>query len=329
MKARNIIAVFLYPALLSLTACYKGYVGDYEVQGVGFANPTDVRSVVVGEKMEFSTGIALGGIITNSVDRPVSFGIDYSLVNEQTYERFVYHNFSYIQNLFKSVPAIQPLPASQYELVTAGGAAGRVTIPAGSHLGVITIRLSEDFIADAANRYPRYVIPLRIEAAGDLGIIPGHESAVLGVRFESCLFGNWWHGGVAYTEGADAQTIRYPLTIPQGDSRVWTLTTTGPYSVTSNACGPDLNTSSPQMSLTLQDDDSILIEAVDGADHAVSPDGESRLLRSKLLQDRRIVLSYRYDDADGKTWHIRDTLSFRNRLRDGVNEWMDENPDKY
>lgn len=326
MKGRYISLLL---ALLSVTACYEGYVKDYEVQGVGFANPTDVRSVIVGEKMEFSTGIALGGVISNASNRKVTFGVDYSLVNEQTYERFLFHNFSYIQTLFKSVPAIEALPASQYEIVTGGGEAGRVTIPAGSHLGVITIRLSEAFISDADNRYPRYVIPLRIEDADGLGIISGHESTVLGVRFESCLFGNWWHGGVAYTEGPDPQIIRYKLEIPQSDSRVWTLTTISPNSVTSNACGPDLNTSSPQMSLTLQNDGRILVDAVDGADRVVFPDGESRLLPGKLLQDRRIVLSYCYDDETGKTWHVRDTLAFRNRLRDGVNEWMDENPDKY
>lgn len=321
--------ICLLLALLFVTACYEGYVKDYEVQGVGFANPTDVRSVIVGEKMEFSTGIALGGVISNPVDRQVTFGVDYSLVNDHTYESFLYHKFSYIQTLFKSVPAIQALPASQYEIVTAGGEAGRVTIPAGSHLGVITIRLSDAFLADEANRYPRYVIPLRVEDAGSLSIISGHESTVLGVRFECCLFGNWWHGGVAYTEGADPQTVRYRLEIPQSDSKVWTLTTAGPNSVTSNACGPDLNTSSPQMSLTLNADGSILVAAVAGADHAVSPDGESRFERASLLQNRKIYLSYQYDDTEGKTWHVRDTLVFRNRLRDGVNEWMDENPEKY
>ena len=68
--------------------------------------------------------------------------------------------------------------------------------------------------------------------------------------------------------------------------------------------------------------------AYTGAKYSVEPDGESRFVRSKLLQDRKIILSYKYQSGSD-TVHARDTLTFRNRIRDGVNEWQDENPQHY
>jgi len=48
-----------------------------------------------------------------------------------------------------------------------------------------------------------------------------------------------------------------------------------------------------------------------------------------LLQNRKIFLNYKYKDAAGNWCHAQDTLTFRNRIRDGVNEWQDENPANY
>ena len=76
--------LFILAATVTLTSCYDDYVKDNDTQAVGFANQTDVRSVIVGEGMKFSTGVALGGTIENSVDRPISFEIDYSLVSDAT-----------------------------------------------------------------------------------------------------------------------------------------------------------------------------------------------------------------------------------------------------
>ena len=60
----------------------------------------------------------------------------------------------------------------------------------------------------------------------------------------------------------------------------------------------------------------------------VEADGDCSFNRAKLLQNRRIYLKYKYV-KDGLTYHATDTLTFRNRVRDGVNEWQDENPGNY
>ena len=47
------------------------------------------------------------------------------------------------------------------------------------------------------------------------------------------------------------------------------------------------------------------------------------------LQDRQIFLRYKVTRSDGGYDDVRDTLTFRNRIRDGINEWQDEHPENY
>ena len=323
----------LYILLTSaaVASCYDDYIINYDVQAVGFANQTDVRSVVVGESMSFSTGVALGGVITNEENRKVDFQLDYSLVGKETLDAMKVHTFSYIQNLYSGLDAIAPLPAEMYTLETKGGVSGQAVIPKGEHLGKIEIGIKDEFLADDANLLPRYVIPLRITDGHGLSLMEGKTTTVIGVRFENMLFGNWWHGGVAVAldeSGAETDRVTYALEIPQADTRVWTLTTVSPHSVVTNAVAGELNGSASQMKLTLEEDGQITIESLPGATYTVSPDGESRFNKAKLLQNRELYLSYKFTSGD-KEWHVKDTLRFRNRLRDGVNEWQDENQENY
>jgi len=84
-----------------------------------------------------------------------------------------------------------------------------------------------------------------------------------------------------------------------------------------------------EMLLTLNGND-ITIAAAAGSTFTFAPDGSSSFNRAKLLQNRKIVLKYSFlNTVDGYTYHCTDTLTFRNRMRDGVNEWMDENSSNY
>lgn len=324
--------LFILAATTALTSCYDDYVKDNDTQAVGFANQTDVRSVIVGEGMKFSTGVALGGTIENSVDRPISFEIDYSLVSDATLQAMKTHVFSYIQNLTRPLGSLEALSAEEYKLLPEGGTDGRVTIRRGSHLGQIVIKIdSAKFLADASRTLPKFVIPLRLTDGNGTDLIAGKETSVIGVRYENMLFGNYWHGGetvVTDASGAEVNRIAYYTTVPQSETRVWTLTTVAPFSLTANAGGGELNGSKAQLKLTQGADGAITVSAADGADYAVEADGECSFNRAKLLQNRRIYLKYRYE-KDGLIYHATDTLTFRNRVRDGVNEWQDENPANY
>lgn len=319
-------------SLLGLTSCYDDYVKDNPTQAVGFANQTDVRSVIVGEGMKFSTGVALGGIIDNDRNRLINYEIDYSLVNDETLSAMKSHLFSYIQDLCKPIDALEALPADEYRLRPDGGVDGVVLIREGSHLGQIVIKVdSVKFLSDASRTTPRFVIPLRLTDGNDTGLIEGKTTSVIGVRYENMLFGNYWHGGetvVTDASGQEVNRIQYYTTVPQADTKVWTLTTVEPMALTANAVGGELNGNSAQLKLIQGADGQITVASVDGALYEVEPDGACSFNRAKLLQDRKIFLKYKYE-KDGLTYHATDTLTFRNRIRDGVNEWQDENPENY
>ena len=83
-----------------------------------------------------------------------------------------------------------------------------------------------------------------------------------------------------------------------------------------------------EMKLTL-DGTNIVVSTNTGSTFAVLPDGTSTFNRAKLLQNRKILLNYKYVNAAGNTCYAQDTLTFRNRIRDGVSEWQDENPANY
>lgn len=328
---KNILLI-IGVSLLSLTSCYKDYISDSESQGVGFANRTDVRSVVVGEGLKFSTAVALAGVISNDVDRVVDYSVDASLANGEALAAMKTNSLGYISSLAKPLTELTSLPSEEYTLVNEGGRDGCTVIRKGTHSGKITVKIdSAAFFAGSASLSPRFVIPLKITDGNGLGVIEGHETTVIGVRYENMLFGNWWHGGKAVVRdgsGNVVEEISYRTEIPQSNNKVWTLTTVEPHSLTTNAVANALNTSAAQMKLTLEENGVITVSSVPGADYVVEPDGESTYNRARLLQNRRIFLKYKFT-KDGNVWHATDTLTFRNRIRDGVNEWQDENQEKY
>jgi len=146
------------------------------------------------------------------------------------------------------------------------------------------------------------------------------------------LYGNYWHGGAAVVNRPTRPdtTIKYPTTIPIQENLIWTLTTAGPSTLTCNGYfNKTVLAGRRQMNLT-QKGTKIILSAGNQATYVYTSDGECTFNNAKLLQDRKIFLKYSYfDPASGYTYHCTDTLTFRNRIRDGVNEWQDENPSHY
>ncbi len=322
---KNILIILC--AVLGLCSCYPDYIKDSASQGVAFANNVDVRTVVVGEGLKFYTGVALAGVITNNEDRTVAYAVDEDFDRDATLLAMQTHTLSYINQYANNFTSLQLLPSSEYSLINDGGKDGQTVIAQGSHTGRISVQIdSAAYFAGAASLVPDYVIPLRITDAGSLGIISGYETTVIGVHYENMLYGNWYHGGKASCETSSKS---YATEIPQLTDRVWTLSTVAPHSLTANAVAWEVNSNNAQMKLTLGEDGSVVIEPVEGATYKVEADGESRYNRARLLQDRKIFLNYKFTDKDGNLWHATDTLTFRNRVRDGVNEWQDENQENY
>jgi hypothetical protein len=312
--------VFLIVSLM-LFSCYEDYVDDYEYNAVYFTNQVNVRTFVVGEGMQVKTGVVLGGIRNNAKDRHVDFSLDGQLFTSQDIFRRMGSDVDHIKNFLSDT--IRLLPPDYYTLSDR-----KMVIKAGDHKGMITIKAdSARFLSDSKTLRAYYAIPLYITQADADSILEDKRYSVIGLRYENMLFGNWWHGGETVVKDASGNAVRsvkYYTAIPSPEAKVMNLKTVGPYSLVTSKISDEAGS----FRITLEGD-YIQVGKADGSNVEVLPDGESKFNRAKLLQDRKIYLKYKYRNDDGTTSHATDTLTFRNRIRDGVNEWQDENPDNY
>lgn len=312
---------------LFIASCYKDdYIKDYEYNAIYFPFQTDVRTLVVGEGMKIRFGASLGGVSKNSKDRNVEFLIDENLITPDILLA-MNSGSAYIKDAVMGVTTLSPLPKEYYSL----SSNNLITIKAGQHSGMITLSVdSVKFLSDIKTLNPNYVLPLYIQNADADTILSSKRTAIIGIKYENMLFGNYWHGGVTIEKDGAGNTIsttNYFTEIPSPENKVWKLTTIAPNVLVTNGYG-NMITGKPEIALTL-DGNNITIGSVSGATVIVSPNGSSTFNRSKLLQDRKIFLNYQYKNSSGNDCFVQDTLTFRNRIRDGVNEWQDENPANY
>ena len=321
---KKIISIFLLMTLM--VSCYDDYLKDFDFDGVYFPFQTNVRTVVVGEGMKVQIGVVLGGVRENNRDRVVNYQIDNSLINEEILTTMK-NGFDYIKTSVANVTELRLLPSNYYNLSDNS----KFIISKGQHSGVITLQAdSTVFLTDDATLEAGYVIPFRITTADADTVIESRNYAVIGIKYENMLFGNYWHGGVTIVKdefGNIVEEIKYYTTIPSPDSRAWKLTTVGPSSLVTNGVS-DLSSSSKQEFKLTLNGGTITVSSMPEATYEVMPDGPSSYNQAKLLQDRKIFLSYKYEQGD-YWYYAQDTLTFRNRTRDGVNEWQDENPENY
>jgi len=319
------ILIFLFISVLTVS-CYDDYILDYEYTGVYFPYQIDVRTFVVGEGMKVDVGAALGGVRDNTFDRNVSFILDNTLITPEILTKMQGAS-AYIKDNVTTVSALLPLPSNYYTLSNPN----TIVIKQGWHNGVVTVKPdSAAFLADPVTMTATYVLPFYITEADADTVLQTRKTAVIGFRYENMLFGKYWHGGSAVVNrpAKSDTTLTYYKVIPQPEAKVWVLKTAGPNSLYANGY-LDQATAKNEMLLTLNGDN-ITISSVAGSTFAITGDGASSFNRSKLLQDRKIFLKYQYTNSvNGYTYHCTDTIYFRNRVRDGVNEWQDENPSHY
>lgn len=322
---KKIIALLFL--ITALSACYEDYITDYIYDGIYFPYQIDARTFVVGEVTKIKIGAALGGVRDNDRDRVVNFKIDNSLINASVLEQMK-GGATYIKNAVAGVGELKLIPANYYSISDNS----KMVIEMGQHSGAVTVEINDNFLKDAATINATYALPLRITSADADSVIKAKNYAVVGLKYESMLFGNYWHGGVTVEKdagGAVVNTSTYYTTIPSPDSKAWILKTVEPYALTVNGVSGLSSTGKQEMKLTLGSNGNVSISSMPGATYTVEADGQSNYNQAKLLQNRKIYLKYKYKNAAGNTCYATDTLTFRNRIRDGINEWQDENPENY
>ena len=311
---------------VALVSCYSNYITDFAYDGIYFPYQVDARTFVVGEGMKIEVGAALGGVRENTKDRQVTFSLDNSLINAATLT-LMKGGAQYIKDAVVPVTTLTPLPSDYFTLSNNS----KIVIKSGQHNGTIVMKIdSAKFLADPNTLFANYAIPFYMVSADADTILQTKRSAVIGVHYENMLFGNYWHGGITTVKDASGntiQTIAYYTAVNQPENKVWKLTTVGPNALVTNGYS-DQTTAKGEMKLIL-DGTNITVSSNAGSSFVVLPDGSSTFNRAKLLQNRKILLNYKYVNAAGNTCYAKDTLTFRNRIRDGVNEWQDENPANY
>lgn len=319
--------VFLLLSIATVS-CYDSYIFDYTYTAIYFPYQVDVRTFVVGEGMKIEVGTTLGGVKNNTIDRDVNFILDNSLISPATLYRMQNLSSQYIKDATTPVPALKLLPASYYSLSNSS----KMVIKKGQHMGSVVITPdSTAFLNDSLSTiYATYALPFYISTANADSVLKNKRYNVVGVKFENKLFGYYWHGGAAVVNrpGKSDSTIVYKTTIPVPESKIWVLKTAGPSTLNANGY-LDQVTAKNEMLLTLKGS-TVSVSSAPGSTFAVLPDGASTFNNPKLLQERKIFLKYMYlNTVNGFTYHCTDTLTFRNRVRDGISEWQDENPAHY
>lgn len=311
--------LFLASALLLATGCYEDYVKDFDKTGVFVAYQYNLRTFVLDEGEQFKFTVALGGVMRNDVDRKVSLVAAPSLlagaVDIMKDPNKVSGEYVATAIGAADISAFTELPSAYYTIDGMDG----LTIRKGWHTASITLKATEEMRKDPKVFAPYYAVAFKIAGADADEIVPGKNFGVVAVKCENRFFGSWSHScKIVETDGSGSEvSVRYiPFATTDGNS--YTLTTINADRVSCDKVAGDTRA----MTLTFNGDD-IAISSEDGVT------GTGRFNGVKLLQDRKLYLQYSYANEAGNTVTVTDTLSFRNRYRDGVNEWQDENPEHY
>lgn len=344
MKMKRTILVLA--SLLALTSCYEDYVRDYDYTAAYAAFQYDLRTFVYGEEVEIGFTTALGGVLSNDKDRKVDVAIDNSILSadlssfDPTGQA---EPFTAMDGLLGTAPlgalsqdyvtsevtaagitALEPLPESYYTT------SGAVKIKQGYHTGNLFLYPTEEMFKDEKILKPYYALGFVITRADVDQLVMEKSFQVMVVKVENRFWGNWYHGGRRLVvKNANGQTVtddRYALELPQADTKNYVITTESFNSVLTDK----ISNQNGCLRLTFLDNDEIKVEDVAGGRELRNIIGQpSHHNGAKLIQDREIYLNYAFSNGDGTTTYVTDTLAFRNRIRDGINEWQDENTKNY
>lgn len=341
------ILVF-FAAICVFAACYDDYTMDYDYTGAFITYQYDLRTFVYGEDNDVSFTVCLGGTVHNDKDRRYDVSIDNSLLTadltkfDETGEIASFKAIdgllgsaelgtisnAYVSNEVKAagITELKALPEDYY---TAEGIEG-LTVKKGRHTAEIAIKPTEKLFADEKALKPYYALGLVINDADVDSLFVDKSFQIMAVKVENKFYGNWYHGGrVQVRKNKDGELISdnyKSILIPQSNNNVCALTTTG----INSSVTDKFDHGAGSLKLTFNEDNTIGVEDAAGTVEIRSIPGQpSHFNGETLLQNREIYLNYAYSNGNGTTTYVTDTLKFRNRVRDGFNEWQDENPENY
>ncbi|MCP4312689.1 MAG: DUF1735 domain-containing protein [Bacteroidetes bacterium] len=291
--------LYIIIAMLTLTSCkdyfYDDYTKDFEYTAVYFPHQTLERTFVYGEFDHIQLAVQMGGRRENTSSEWVSYEIDNTIQADST---------------------LTLLPESYYTLSNDQ----QFEILPGDLGGEISLTVTEDFFntADTIN----YYIPFSLTATSLDTILEAKTTMILTLKVEAAKFGHYYHNGVLRIDsvsGADS-VIRYHQEEPVTNAvNNWELTTLTHDTLISNGIADQKSAGTNySFKLSVNEDNTVGILANNASLWQVAPNSVS----SYEPERREFYLNYKYQDADGNSYTVSDTLIFRNRVLDGLNQWQ-------
>lgn len=296
IKYKSMKKIFYFALLVFMSwACskYDSYIYDYDYSTVYFPHSTLERTFVYGEFDAIKIAVQMGGRRENTVDEWVGYIIDPSLLDST-------------QTL---------LPSSHYTLSDPS----RFVIESGELGGELVLTVNADFYAEADDKV--FSLPLRIIDASVDSVLEEQTSMVLSFKVEAAMFGNYYHNGVIIKSlaGVEQERITYHQEEPvTNDINNWELTTIAKDTLVSNGLG-NVKSAGTIYGIYMLVDSNNNVEIFSNTDSGIA--ATSNGLSSYNPDKLEFYLNYRYQDTNGFDCEVTDTLIFRNRMLDGVNQW--------
>ncbi len=288
-----------------LASCYDEFRVDNPTSAVAFSTADGGsgvvgvlhRSVVKDEGLKLEAGIYLAGILDNRKDRWADFVVDPSLMDNAAIKKLGY----------------ELMPASYYTLSNPS----RFEIKSGSTLGKVTIVLdSVKFLSDPKAVKNIYAIPFRLTATSEDSILATQNTKIIVVKYINHFSGFYDQTSVVTSFSADGvQKSKANV------KNVLTFTTLSLDTVVANGMVNMINTtkiSAYEMKLVVNPDKSVKISnTAASAANVIVPTGSN----TYDPKTSTFVLNYKVVSANNSYQTASTTLVWRNRIRDGINEW--------
>mgnify|MGYP006280949755 CR=1 FL=1 len=301
---RKILIAFLLFCILP--ACrYEDFRVDYPYSSVYFTNQILSRNFVEDEVSSIKIGVVLGGKRVNDTEEWVRFTLeDTSGMGDSPYEL---------------------LPEDYYTL----SSYEQFVIEEGEFMGEVTMEIDPSFFQDPLAYQDHYALVFRITDASTDSVLYGKDSLLLVLGFESSYFGNYYHNGRVIRRdtvtGSVVDTVAYHQEEPVTDDvNVWPLITGGSRTVYTMGIAY-FAPSELSGFYIIVDDENELYFREDTVLISKGYDWELEKAEGGNYYDpgsKKFYLNYGFTDIlNGYHCHATDTLIFRNRILDGVNQW--------
>lgn len=298
------IKLIIFTVLAVQFGCYKNFEQDYVFSSVYFANQNLRRTFVEDEFNTIKIGVVLGGKRVNSSNEWVKFSI-----NDTT---------------GWDISPYSILPDSYFSLSSNED----IIIPSGKFIGEITMTIDDSFFSDPDSPHDNYVLPFRIYDTSADSILGAKDSMLLILTFQSRIFGNYYHNGVVIrksaSDGSTVDTIVYHQDEPVTSAvNNWNLSTIASKTLQSRGLGNYAPSDLTGFYIHILDDNTITLSedttlVSSGYDWKFEQNGTCNYNK----ESKTIFLIYKYRDImTGYDCFATDTLIFRNRILDGVNQW--------